>query len=471
MFLILSLFLAACDAGFGMSTTPTESLLKTIHPATLTAISAAAAQISTPEPDQLDLHWSDLRGLEIEFWYIWDLDEPGTGMNAIVDRFNQENEWDIHVTPVDQGLTHDPLSSVETAFVEGLVPQVMISDAPAAVSWYQAGLTVDLLKYLSDPAAGLSQKDQKDYYEGILDSFFIKDGILPGIPFTQLVQGIYYNQTWAAELGFSYAPGSSDELIDQACKAAEMIQTDQQNTGGIILYPEAANVVGWLYAYGGSLFDPEDRSYRFSTSEMINVARDWQDLVRDQCGLMISQYPNPMAREIEFARFNNREALMMMNSTQYLEQIHPGPNQSGRADDWTMLPFLGPDGTKAVTSEIQSGVIFKTSPEEQLAAWLFLKYLTSPEVQAEWVQYSFYYPTRKDSLRFLRDFKTANPAWAEGVNILNYALAEPLDPSWEVVQQAVGDAFEYLLLEDFPGPIELLAELNQTAEELRVIGD
>jgi ABC-type glycerol-3-phosphate transport system substrate-binding protein len=134
-----------------------------------------------------------------------------------------------------------------------------------------------------------------------------------------------------------------------------------------------------------------------------------------------------------------------------------------------MLPFLGPNGEKAVPSEIQSGIIFETTPEEQLAAWLFLKYLTSPEVQAEWAEYSYSYPTRKDSLRFLRDFRTENPGWAKGLNVLKYTRVQPLDPSWEIIQQAVGDAFEELLLQNYPGTITLLAKLDLTAEELKTM--
>ena len=466
---LAALVLTACDSvsDGSVNTEPTSGLVKTIHPATLTAISAAAGEKSTPEPDPLGIPWSDLNGLEIDFWYIWDFDEPGIGMNAIVDRFNLENEWGIQVTPHDHGLTHDPMESIETAINEGLVPHVMVGDAPVISGWYQAGLTVDLTPYLSDPAAGMSIKDQNDYYSGIFEPFILPDHIRPGLPFTQSIQVMYYNQTWAAELGFSRAPGSSSDLFDQVCAAAERFIENEDRAGGIILYPEAANILGWVYAYDGYLQDQNDGSYQFSTPEIIKVARDWQDLSKDECGFMISQYPDPMAREIEFAKFNQRQTLVVMNSAEHLEQVHLQANQTGRADDWTMLPFLGPDGKKAVPAEIQSGVIFDTTPEEQLAAWLFLKYLTSPEVQAEWVEYSYLYPTRKDSLRFLRDFRTENPDWAKGLNVLKYAQTQPLDPSWEVVQQAVGDAFEQLLLEDYPGPVELLAKLDLTAEELR----
>ena len=128
---------AACESFFGERqgiSTPT-SQIKTIHPATLTAISASADQAGTPEPDPLGIPWSDLDGLELEFWYVWDVDEPGKGMNAIVEQFNLENKYGIKVAAVDQGLTLNPMISVETSFENGVVPDVMINDMIYLAGW------------------------------------------------------------------------------------------------------------------------------------------------------------------------------------------------------------------------------------------------------------------------------------------------------------------------------------------------
>ena len=158
--------------------------------------------------------------------------------------------------------------------------------------------------------------------------------------------------------------------------------------------------------------------------------------------------------------------MMVVGSSQMMDYVNTGANQTGRADEWEMLPFLGPNGKKAVSSEIQSVVIFKTSPEEELASWLFLKYLTSPEAQAEWAQYSRYYPTRKSSLRLLRDFRAENPHWSQGLNLLKYSISMPLDPSWNTVKLSVGDAFEEILIDATLNLGEQLIALDQLAAEL-----
>jgi multiple sugar transport system substrate-binding protein len=467
--LTLAFSMGACDLfpspGEG-SGTPSSPVI-TIPPATLTAISAAGGSGSTPEPEPIGIPWSALEGMEIDFWYIWDLDEPGIGMNAIVDRFNNENPWGISVRAIDQGFSADPMQSIEAAFAEGVVPQIMVSDASAIAEWYQDGLLVDLNIFIDDPAAGLSGSEQDDYYPGVFEPFVLTGGVRPGLPFTQTIQVVFYNHSWADELGFSSPPVMPEDLEKQACRAARQEGDEKAAPTGIILYPEAASVTSWVYAYQGLLQDDRNGDYQLSSPEIRQVAQAWQDLQSQGCGQMVSQYPNPMAREMAFERFNQREALMVMGSALDADQISTMANHTGRADEWEMIPFLGPGGYKAVASEIQAGMVFNSSPEEELAAWLFLKYLTSPEVQAEWVQYSFYYPTRKDSLYLLRNFRSENPVWAKGVNVLKYAWIQPLDPSWPVVKQALGDAFEAILEDPGTDTVQILAELNRTAEELR----
>ena len=360
----------------------TSVSVQTIHPATLTAISAAAEASKTPEPEPMGLSWSAVEGLELDFWYVWDLDQPGTGMNAIVDRFNRENEWGIVINPVDQGLVLDPMESMEMAFEEGVVPHLLLSDSSEIVSWYQDGLTVDLEPYLNDPAAGFTVKEQNDYYSELLERFTIEDSIRPGIPFSQTIQVIYYNRSWADELGYPSRPDSWQDLDKQACAASgdrELSPSSQVQETGILVLPEAANIVSAVYAYEGHFIERDGNGYLFNTAETQRLAEDWQALVQQGCGTTFYMYPNPMAGELSFEYFNQRRTLMIMGSSKMMDYVQMGANQTGRADEWEMLPFLGPEGNRAVSSEIQSVVIFNTSPEEELASWLFLKYLSSPD--------------------------------------------------------------------------------------------
>jgi len=271
-------------------------------------------------------------------------------------------------------------------------------------------------------------------------------------------------------MGFQSPPENYADVYEQSCASTrpsqDNLEDSKEHSGGLVLYPDAANITSWIYAYEGSLFDGDSGKYQFTSREFREVGMDWVTLLQDGCGLMITGYPNPMAQEIEIEWFNNRGALMIMGSSNDFHMIHTGANKTGRADDWTMIPFVGPDGDKAVTAEIQSVVVFNSTPKEELAAWLFLKYLISPETQAEWAQNSNYYPVRKGASRFLREYRIDNPHWSEGYYLLRYTQANQLHQSWEVIQQAVGDAFEAILLNPPEEMTALLKQLNQMATEL-----
>jgi len=455
---LLALILSACGEFPQLKGTlePTSLFAKTIPPATLTALSEMEASSQTPEPDPLGIDWLDLEGQEVEFWYACDRDEPGAGMNAIVDRFNRENQWGITVIPQDRGLVLDPLASVESALEEGQMPHIMVGESSVITEWYQSGLTVDLNPFLNDPAAGMKKADQKAFYPGVFSEFILDGSVRAGIPFSQSIQVVYYNESWAQELDIQSLPVTVEDYWEQSCSPA-----GNGEPAGLILSPQAANILSFIYAYGGDPYISVDEGYRFSSREIREFARDWRELSLDGCGQLISNYPNPMAIEEEFERFNQREALMIMGSSLMQEHI-----QTGWADDWQMLPFLGPGGTKVVTSDQQSVVIFETTPKAELASWLFLKYLTSPEVQAEWSQYSGYYPTRKDSLQFLQEFRKENPAWASGLNLLKYSRSKPPHPSWQIVKLAVEDAFEEILASPNIDLDDQLDVLDLVASEL-----
>ena len=98
-----------------------------------------------------------------------------------------------------------------------------------------------------------------------------------------------------------------------------------------------------------------------------------------------------------------------------------------------------------------------------MATWVFVKYLTSPEVQAKWIEGSAYYPTRTDTLPLIEAYGAENEVWAYGLSFLEYGKAEPAWASWSTVRRDVGDSF-YAILQGAPEEIPaLLEELNGKA--------
>ena len=60
-----------------------------------------------------------------------------------------------------------------------------------------------------------------------------------------------------------------------------------------------------------------------------------------------------------------------------------------------------------------------------MAAWLFVKYYTSAEVQAAWGLASQYFPVRASSAESLTEYMAENPAYKTAFDLLPYPKAEP----------------------------------------------
>jgi ABC-type glycerol-3-phosphate transport system substrate-binding protein len=113
------------------------------------------------------------------------------------------------------------------------------------------------------------------------------------------------------------------------------------------------------------------------------------------------------------------------------------------------------------------GVIPSTE-EEELASWLFVKWLTSPEIQARWIRASGYYGTQYSTEELVSDYAEENPVWATGVDLAAIGPSEPQTfPAWSAVRSAVGDAAAELYnaaSED--EVVAILETLTQTANAL-----
>lgn len=177
------------------------------------------------------------------------------------------------------------------------------------------------------------------------------------------------------------------------------------------------------------------------------------------CTFATDSFPNP-----EFA---NRLALFTTSSTAGIPFQAAAMEDAANEDEWGLIPFVGPDNTKAVNAFGQMIGVFDQSPEANLAAWLWLRHFTSPEIQAEWISFSNYYPSQTTTEAFMGDFIAANPIYATGLELGQYGQSEPNLASWGAVRGAIQDAFFAILDADSEEAIQqILADLDATAAEL-----
>src|SRR5690606_28611145 len=107
------------------------------------------------------------------------------------------------------------------------------------------------------------------------------------------------------------------------------------------------------------------------------------------------------------------------------------------------------------------------TPEETLAAWLFLKYYTGTEAQAKWAAASQYFPVRQSVAAGLTDLFEELPSYGTAFELLPYGQAEPPVPGYDFVRDLVTGAMADIATgADVVSTLEALnAEANDILEE------
>jgi len=441
-----------------MEEEPTEEVIEeeTMGSASLNGIESC--EVATDGP----LAGVDPSGQNIVWWH----NHSGSreeGLLAMVEEFNSNNACGITVEAQNQGGYDEIRDAVNASTAAGELPAALIVGYQNDQAFYQLNnALVDLDNYIDDATWGLSEEDRNDFYGSFFDQSIHAsfDDQRLGFPPNRSMEVIYYNQTWLEELGFSGPPTTPDEFREMSCAAAE---ANGDGTGGFILRDDASAVAAWTFAFGGDVLTEDGTGYVYNSPATAEAMEFLKGLYDDGCAYLFTEgFPDP-----EFA---NRRAIFTMGSSSgipfYQQGIDTVAEEQGRdADEWGVTAV--PHTTAEPVQNIYGGdvMVTATTPEQQLAAWIFTKWFTLPESQAEWVRISGYFPTREGTNEFLTDYDSENPQWAQARDMLPFSYYEPQLISYQSVRDATTQAFNAIMQ---GAPIqETLDQLTETANELQ----
>jgi len=432
-------------------------------PTPLPAIPATPNQ-STPSP--LGVNASALNGQTVNLWYPWK-GVTGSILQAILDEFNRTNKYGITVI----GNAYDSFGSLddamEAAISSGSLPDVVLDYGYQARQWETSGVLADLTPYVDDPVWGLSADEQADFISTYWSEDLTVGGpktIRLGIPYYRSAYLLFYNQTWAAELGYSRPPVTPEDFRARACAAAESVAKSGSKTnlgkGGWLITPEPGSLVGWIYAFGGDIVNPEAPGYLFKDPETSQAFTYLKGLQMSGCAWT----DNKVDSQAEFA---NRHALFVVGSLFDIPSQRAAFSQAGTNDEWEVIPFPS-DRQPVVDTYGPSLLMTSSTTTRQLASWLVIEWLVYPPNQAKLVQQLGVYPTRQNTLSYLTYAEQAGAQWAQALRLLPDVHGEPTLPSWNTMRWALSDASSELFSPQF-GTDQIssfVEELDGVAQEI-----
>lgn len=434
---VAAMLLVSCTP----SQNPSESTATTISSESATEESQptpTSAVTPTPAtPVQLQVDPADLAGIVVRFVHPW-MGEMADALALAASQFSLSNEWDIWVEVEATGGDNALLEAVQADLDENNLPGLIAAYPYALTELDGQYFSVNLTDYFYNPDWGFSPETQADIPAVFLEQF-TDEGHLAALPVASQATVLFYNQTWGQALGFAGLPRDAESFAEQSCAAVfgnyDDENEDNDGTGGWLINQDPEVLASWYAAFGGEL--PVSGEILFNTEGGVDALGYLKDTYSDGC-IWLGRRPEP------YYYFANRYALIYAGTLDQIPYQAGWMASSGSSDDWTVMGFPGPVG-EVMLVDSPGLMVTADTPENQMAAWLFARYLLSPEVQAELVRSGFSLPVRESALDLLTDFANQYPQWAQAVEMMNIARPVPISSGWGIGQWVLQDGFYRLL--------------------------
>lgn len=407
----------------------------------------------------------NLEGTEVSFWHRFGSGARQEEIAGIVADFNAENPYGITINESAEGGYGDIYDKMIAGLTTGEVPGLVIAYQNQAAAYQVADGLVSLDPYLNHPEYGLSPDAQADFFQAFIDSDRLPqfDGEAFGFPPNRSMEVLFYNAEYLAELGYDAPPATPEAFAEMVCAAAEtpFSKATEASGQGMQIDTDASSFAALVFARGGDVYDYDAGEFTYNTPEAVAALTFIQDLVDQGC---IGQIAEDFGDQTDFG---NGKLLFTQGSSSgipfYASAVNDG--ETG-GFEWSVsaIPYTTDNPVQNIYGASIS--IPKTTPEQQLAAWLFLKYWTEPEQQARWSRASNYFPVRNSVADGLDEYFEENPAFEAAFQLLPFTKAEPPIAGYDNVRDVVEEAFINIIFNGADAESSL-AELDVTANQIQ----
>ncbi len=324
----------------------------------------------------------DPTGQSIVYWHQYqDKSAQGDTMAALVDDFNKTNEYGITVTASYQGNYNAIGELVNAGITSGELPNLVAGYANAAASYAQDNSVADLKPYIESEKWGLGATP--DINQGLLAADTSADGMVLAFPNQSSAQVFAYNSTLLKSQGIDAPPTTVDEFKADACKVANATGANGEDLQGYAVTTDASAFESWVASMGGAIY--HDSKFDFGSDAVMNTLQMYHDLYAQGCAYI------PAEQYGDQTDFNNGVLPFYITSSAGFTFILSGFDKSGVKADWGVQTFPHTDGNEIIQAFAPSIIVMTSTPEKQLASWMFLKYLASPAAAQKWSEGTGYF--------------------------------------------------------------------------------
>jgi multiple sugar transport system substrate-binding protein/sn-glycerol 3-phosphate transport system substrate-binding protein len=402
----------------------------------------------------------DPSGQTVTYWHQHS-DEREEHLNSMIDEFNANNPWGITVEGSNQGGYGDIYQKMIAGIAAGEVPNLVVAYQNQSATYQLEDALTDMNVFVNDAQWGYNEAEQADFFQGFFNQDINPqfDNARLGFPPNRSMEALYVNMDALAELGYDAPPTSWTEFGEMACAWTE----SGEGRMGYSVRTDASFVASASFALGGDIFDYENDEYMINGEETVYALEFLQDLLDQGCANRIAeQYGD----QNDFGRGVN---MFYIGSTSGLPFVASAIAESEAGDfEWAIAPIPYADlGAEGPTQNVYGASLSipKTTPEAELAAWLFVRWMSEPAQQASWAEMSNYFPVRASAAEGMADYLEANPQYNQAFQLLDSTKAEPPVAGYDVIRDMIEEQAFFAIL-DGADAQSTLDDLTDEANEI-----
>lgn len=377
---------------------------------------------------------------EINFWHAMSGDN-GDALQSIVDKFNDQSD-SVTVNAIYQGSYDDSLTKLRAVGGSDEAPAIVQVFEIGTKYMSESGFITPMQEFIDEDDFDISQLE-----ESIL-GYYTLDDQLYSMPFNTSNAVMFYNKDLFEEAGLDpeNPPKTFTELQEAAEKLTEV--TD---------YGFTMATIGWFFeqlmANSNALYLDNDNGRDGEATEA---------LVNSEEGLKIFQLLNDMNEAGTFTNYGSDwedprgpffagQVGMYFDSTANVSSVI---DNSAHEVGTAFLPVAdGMDPNGVIVGGASIWITNQVDDEQQEAAWEFVKFSTSKEVQAEWAASTGYFPITPAAYdeAVLQDVYDEFPQFVTAVDQLSETTVNPasggplteiMPEARKIIETALGEMYE-----------------------------
>ncbi len=356
---------------------------------------------------------------EINWWHAMG-GANGERVNKIAEDFNN-SQSEYKVVPTFKGNYTETMTASIAAFRAKKQPHIVqVFEVGTATMMAAEGAVYPVEQVMSDAGVDF---DKSDYLPAVISYYQTPKGELLSMPFNSSTPVLWYNKDAFKKAGISEVPSTWAEMKE----ASDKLRASGMKCGFSFGWQSWVMVENFGSWHNIPMGTKENGFAGFDTEFTFNndaVKKHWSNLAE---WTKDGTFAYGGRRGDSLPMFINQECGMWMNSSAYYGSIK---NQAKFEFGQSMLPFYKDLIEKPQNSIIGGATLWvlRGQPQEEYKGVAhFMKYLSSPEVQAWWHQGTGYVPITTAAYELSKEqgFYQENPGTDTAIKQLSLNTPTP----------------------------------------------